>query len=67
MKDVFKLACSNLPFIVGSIVIGSVCKYTKSAMPLWAFLLLPRYNYTTNVVQDSEAGENDENEEKGEE
>lgn len=46
MKDFLKFTGSNMPFIVGSIVIGAICWRTKSASPLWALLLLPKFECT---------------------
>lgn len=45
---------------VGSIAIAVACHTTKSALPLLAFLLIPRWNYK-NYDKDLE-GKKDENE-----
>lgn len=35
----------------GSIAIAVACKVTKSAAPLWAFLLIPRWRYSSGPVE----------------
>lgn len=37
-----------------SLAIAVACKVTKSAMPLWAFLLLPKW-----TISEKNGGEND--------
>lgn len=33
-----------------SIAIALACKVTKSAMPLWALLLVPKWDYSENKI-----------------
>lgn len=57
MTKAIKMATSNLPFIVGSITIGIVCCKLKSAMPLWALILLPRFNYEEQPLKEENKNE----------
>lgn len=44
--------------VAGSIAITVACHVTKSAKPLWAFLLIPRYNYTNTNDEKGEKMDN---------
>lgn len=57
MTKAMKLAASNLPFIVGSVTIGVICCKLKSAMPLWALILLPRFNYEEQPLKEENKDE----------
>lgn len=43
----------------GSIAIAVACTVTKSALPLFAFLLVPRWTFTTTRKEDEESIQED--------
>lgn len=57
MTKAIKMATSNLPFIVGSIMIGVVCCKVKSATPLLALILLPKFEFTENSEEEENKNE----------
>lgn len=57
MKEM--MVCNVVSSAFGSLTIAVACKVTGSALPLLAFMLIPRWSYRTDEIKDKRSRADD--------